>query len=193
MKKCNNCGTMLEDNENFCNECGSTVVDKLPEQSQSVSAQTNEPKGFANGNILLGIIGAILFSLIGAAIYFVIYQLGIIAGICGLAIFYLSYFGYGLFAKTNKKASIVGLVVSVILTIVMILVAEYASISYVIYNELKGFGMTFAEAIKLTPDFIAEADIGAEVAGDLAFAYIFGFIAIISNIMTIVKNNKKQQ
>lgn len=193
MKKCNNCGTMLEDNANFCNECGSTVVDKLPEQSQTVSAQTNEPKGFSNGNILLGIIGAILFSLIGAAIYFVIYQLGIVAGICGFAIFYLSYLGYRLFAGIKKQTSIVGLVVAVILTIVMILVAEYSSLIFAVYNELKGFGITLSEAVDLTFKTMEDPEVSEAVTGDLVFAYIFGFAAIISHIAAIVKANKTKK
>ena len=36
-----------------------------------------------NGNILAGAVGAFLFALIGGVLYFVVYQIGFIAGICG--------------------------------------------------------------------------------------------------------------
>lgn len=213
MKKCNKCGAQVEDQSNFCTSCGGSdfsavvanneqpiqqlndQVQNYPPiytpayQVQNVEADDETDKG--NGNILAGIVGAFLFSLIGGLLYFVIYQIGVIAGICGLAIFVLANFGYNLFAKGNKN-TIVSLVVSIIMMIVMIFLAEYVSLSFEIFQTFKDEGITIFDAIRATPEFLAEPEIGNAVAGDLAFAYIFGFIASISNIVNIVKARKKK-
>lgn len=214
MKKCNKCGAQVEDQSNFCTSCGGSdfsavvanneqpiqqlndQVQNYPPiytpayQVQNVEADDETDKG--HGNILAGVVGAFLFSLIGGLLYFVIYQIGVIAGICGLAIFVLANFGYGLFAKTKNKSSMVGLIVSIIATIVMIFLAEYFCISFEIFNVYKDQGINIFDAIRATPEFLAEPEIGEAVAGDLAFAYIFGFIASISNIVNIVKARKKK-
>jgi len=213
MKKCNKCGAQVEDQSNFCTLCGGSdfsavatnneqPIQQLNEQVQNyppiytpayqvqeVEAGDETDKG--NGNILAGVVGAFLFSLIGGLLYFVIYQIGVIAGICGLAIFVLANFGYNLFAKGNKN-TIVSLVVSIIMMIVMIFLAEYVSLSFEIFQTFKDEGITIFDAIRATPEFLAEPEIGNAVAGDLAFAYIFGFIASISNIVNIVKARKKK-
>ncbi len=145
-----------------------------------------------NGNILFGIVGAFLFSLIGGLFYFVMFQLEIIAGIAGFLMFVLANFGYRLFAQTKNKACIPALVVSFIFMLIMIFVAEYVSISYVLYGELQGYGFTFFETIKITPEFIKDPEVMPDFIKDLAFAYIFGIVGCISNIVEIVKANKKQ-
>lgn len=213
MKKCNKCGTQVEDQSNFCISCGGSdfsavvasneqpiqqlndQVQNYPPiyapayQVQNVEADDETDKG--NGNILAGVVGAVLFSLIGGLLYFVIYQIGVIAGICGLAIFVLANFGYNLFAKGNKN-TIVSLVVSIIMMIVTIFLAEYVSLSFEIFQTFKDQGINIFDAIRATPEFLAEPEIGEAVAGDLAFAYIFGFLASISNIVNIVKARKKK-
>lgn len=213
MKKCNKCGAQVEDQSNFCTSCGSSdfsaiatnseqPIQQLSDQVQNyppiytpayqvqnVEADNETDKG--NGNILAGIVGAFLFSMIGGLLYFVIYQIGVIAGICGLAIFVLANFGYNLFAKGNKN-TIISLIVSIVMMILMIFLAEYVSLSFEIFQTFKDEGITIFDAIRATPEFLAEPEIGEAVAGDLAFAYIFGFIASISNIVNIVKARKKK-
>lgn len=210
MKMCNTCGAQVDEQARFCPTCGSAeLVETMTaaQQAQQLDQGQTYPPIFAttyqvqnvenndeedNGNILAGVIGAFLFSIIGGLLYFVLYQVGIIAGICGLAIFVLANFGYGLFAQTKNKASIAGLIAAIVATIVMIFLAEYVSLSFEIFQVYKNQGITIFDAIRATPEFLAEPEIGNAVAGDLAFAYIFGFIASISNIFNIVKARKKK-
>lgn len=49
-------------------------------------------------NVLGGIVGACIFSLGGCLLYFLVYQLGYIAAICGIATYVLAAFGYQLFS-----------------------------------------------------------------------------------------------
>lgn len=206
MKTCNKCGTQAEDQSNFCTSCGSsdfTVVEtnnEQPIQQFNVQAQGYQPtyapvypaqnlendKG--NGNILFGIVGAFLFSLIGGLLYFLAYQVGVIAGVCGLVIFVLANVGYNLFAKGNKNST-ASLIVSIIMTIVTIFLAEYFSISFEIFQVFKDQGVTIFDAIASTPRFLSDDELAAAFAKDLVYAYIFGFIASVS---VIVKARKKK-
>lgn len=210
MKTCNNCSTQVDDNAKFCPTCGSSnLVAQNATIQQFDQVQTNTPvynpayqmentqsydeENSGSENILAGIVGAFLFSIIGGLLYFVIYQAGIIAGICGLVIFVLANFGYGLFAKTKNKASMVGLIASIVAMVVMIYAAEYFCISFEIFQVYKDQGITIFDAIRVTPEFLAEPEIGEAVAEDLVYAYIFGFVATISNIVNLVKERKKKQ
>ncbi len=201
MKKCNHCGSELEDSVKFCLFCGSdnhtpTTNDVNIDQTQSPDVTPIQPtatvESGGNGNIVAGIVGAFLFSLIGALFYFVMFQLEIIAGVAGLLMFVLANFGYRLFAQTKNKACIPALVVSFIFMLIMIFIAEYVSVSYILYGELKGYGFTFFETVKITHEFISDPEVMPDFIKDLAFAYIFGIIGCISNIVEIVKANKKQ-
>lgn len=142
-----------------------------------------------NGNVIAGIVGAFLFALIGGLLYFIVYQIGIIAGICGLVIFVLANFGYNLFAKGDKN-TMIGLIVSIIMMIAMIFLAEYISISYAIFQAYKDYGITIFDAIRLTSKSFENPEAASAIAQDLAFAYIFGIVASISNIVNIVKARK---
>ncbi len=202
MKRCNNCGKTLDDNVLFCPECGSKdlitaeqpaeeTIMTVPVTSQQ-NAAAAEAAALGNGNVIAGIVGAFLFSLIGGLLYFVLYQMDIIAGICGLVIFILAYFGYGLFAGIKNKPTIVGMITAIVCMIVVIFAAEYISVAYVLYDVLKleGMELTFFDAVRLMPEFLSDSEVVGAVVGDLAFAYIFGIIGIISNVIRIIKEKK---
>lgn len=142
-------------------------------------------------NVIAGLVGALLFSLIGVVLYVVIYQFNIIAGICGLVMFVLASFGYGVFSKSKNKGSIPGLIISIIVTIVMIFVAEYFCLALEIYKVYSDFGVTIFDAIGATPDFLSSPEISEAVAHDLTYAYLFGFIATIGSIINTARLRKK--
>ena len=50
-------------------------------------------------NVIAGIVGAFLFSLVGGALWFLIYMFGFIAGISGLIGAVCAIKGYAIFAK----------------------------------------------------------------------------------------------
>ena len=124
MKKCSFCGANSDDDAKFCPSCGGSdfsevgaeqgstlngaqtisqpVVPVQPEQPTAHAEQVAAP---VRENIVAGAVGAFLFSLIGAALYVLIYQANIISGICGLVIFVLASFGYGVFARTKNRSS----------------------------------------------------------------------------------------
>ena len=216
MKKCNNCGAYMEDQKILCgtadvmqsqqqsvNSTGGTSNLQLDDQVQAyppvyqitnVSAEDAGEDG--NGNILAGVVGALLFSLGGGILYFIIYQIGFIAGICGLVIFVLANLGYSVFARTKNKASKVALIVSIAVTIVMIFLSEYISLSFEAYKVFKdyyGSAVSIFKIIRFFPKFLSDADIAKLFIHDLLFAYAFGFLATIGNIVNLAKQGREKQ
>ena len=141
-----------------------------------------------HGNIPMGILGAFLFSILGGIAYFLVYQLGYVAGICGLVTFLLAQFGYGLLAKTKNKTSPVCLAASIAMTVIMIFVAQFLCMSYEIYQVYAEWEISILDAIKATPSFLADAEVRGAFLKDLALSYIFGIAAVIG---TIAKKKKK--
>ena len=155
-------------------------------QPASSAVQPQEKK---HENVIAGIVGAFLFSLIGGALYFIIYQFGYIAGICGLVTVVLATFGYQLFS--GVKSSVKGIIIAIITSILAIVLAEYLGLSYTIYDEFKAlYEISFFDAVRATPDFLAEGEIMAAFLKDLAIAFVLGAVASIGNIRSAVAANR---
>lgn len=109
-----------------------------------------------SSNVLLGTIGAILGALLGAALWIIIYQLGYVAAIAGIAIVFCSYKGYTLLSKRKEgKAAIIAIIVSVI----VLCLAHYFCWGLEIYNQLKtDYEVTLMEAMKLVPTFVFDKE-----------------------------------
>lgn len=140
-------------------------------------------------NILAGVVGAFLFSLIGGVLYFIIYQLGYIAGICGLVMFVLANFGYGLFSgrKNSKK----GIIASAIMTLIVIVLSEMFCLSFEIFTVFKdSYQITIFDAMRSLPEFLKESEIKADVIKDLIFALVFGGLAAFSSARNMLKGEK---
>ena len=186
MKQCNNCRMQLDDRTVTCPYCGSTELSELKARANPLEI---EEKG--SGNVIAGVVGAFLFALIGGLLYFIIYQVGYIAGICGLVIFILANYGYHLFAK-GEKDSLTGLIIAVVITVLVIFLAEYLSLSYEIFTVFRDeYDITIFDAIRATPDFLSDPEIMGPVAKDLLMAYGFSIIGIISNFANRRKAKKQ--
>lgn len=168
--------------------------------SDGAAAWNTQPMEFPSDepavreNILAGFVGAFLFSLGGGVLYFLLYQMGFIAGICGLVTFVLANFGYGRLSGNKKGDSIPGLVASIIMLILVIFLAEYLCVAYEIYRVYSDelFEITFFDVVRVMPDFLSEGEILSAFIGDLVFAYALGAVASISTIARSVKARKQK-
>ncbi|MCI8281775.1 MAG: hypothetical protein HFI76_08780 [Lachnospiraceae bacterium] len=173
----------MENHENDRNE--TPTYHEMPDPSswqgqtsQYSSALQPEP---VHENVIAGAVGAFLFALIGGILYFIVYQFGFIAGICGLITVILSMFGYQLFS--GNKSSLKGTVIAIIMSILSIVLAEYLSLSYVIYDLYKtDLSITFFDAVQMTPDFLAESEVMIAFLKDLGIAFVLGAIASAGRI-----------
>ncbi len=142
-------------------------------------------------NIPAGIVGAFLFSLIGAALYFIIYQIGYIAGICGFLIVILAGFGYQLFS--GKKNSLIGIITSVVMLLVMIPLAEYVSLGYAVYDAFGAdpeLAISFFDAMRIVPEVTTEMELWPDVLKEIGIGYLLGILASASNISVALRNRK---
>lgn len=171
----------------------------VPEEAaqQFTEFPPEEPK--VRENVLAGFVGAFLFALIGGALYFLIYQMGFIAGICGLITFVLASFGYGLLSGNRKQDSIPGLIAAFLMMLLIIFLAEYLCAAYEIYRAFTDgtsgivYDVAFIDVLRAMPDFLSEKDILGAVLQDLLFAYALGLVASISNITRAVKARKQSR
>lgn len=89
----------------------------------------------AEENVLFGVIGAFLFSLVGGITYLLLDQVGFIASISGLIAVVCAIKGYTFFSKNESKK---GIVISVIIAAFVLIVAWHV-----------GFCVDMVEAYKL--------------------------------------------
>lgn len=189
-KKCVNCGAIVLEEEQTCPSCGSVNFEAdLTQTGLDTPAEASEPK---HENVAAGIVGALLFSLIGVALYFGIYQLGFIAGICGFVIFVLANFGYGLFCGNKNSVSIARILTAIIMTIIMIFLAEYICAAFEIFMAFKEEGepISFVTALRVIPALFEEREFVAAFAKDLLIAYALGILASISSVIKMFKDRK---
>ena len=204
MKKCNVCGAMVQDTDIFCSNCGNNNFSQTPtmndqpvesngQQFPQYDAPIPETGIEDNGNVPMGLLGAALFGLAGAVLYFIVYQMGIIAGICGLLMFIAAQYGYNMFAKPSVKNSNISMVVAIIVTAVFIFLAEYVAVSYSLCDAFKtelGVEIPLVDMLEGLPELLTETDSWGDVIGDLVFAYIAGGVGIVINIVNAKKNKK---
>ena len=77
-------------------------------------------------NVIAGAVGAFLFSLAGGVVWFLLWQIGILAGISGVIGVVCAIKGYKVFGKAESKK---GVIISVVIAAIVIVIAWYACLS----------------------------------------------------------------
>lgn len=83
-------------------------------------------------NPVMGILGAIIFSLIGCAVWILIGKLGYISYLGGIAMAFSTIFGYHLF---GKRFDTLGLIISIVIVLVMVFVSNMFIYTWQIVSE----------------------------------------------------------
>ena len=185
-------------------ENGAPFTEGTPENGYSytpyMQPQPAPAKELPPENMVAGIVGAFIFSLVGAVLYFIIYQLGYIAGICGLVTVVCAIKGYSFF---GKRESIKGIVIAVVMSVVALLIAEYASVAYTVYSSFSemyaageiDYTITLTEAFAGTMDFIlSDSEVTAAVVKDIAIMLglsALGAFSSVRNAIMSAKANKQ--
>lgn len=155
-------------------------------------------------NPVMGILGAIVFSLIGCAVWIIIGKLGYISYLGGIAMAFSTIFGYHLF---GKKFDTLGLIISIVIVLVMVLVSNMfiytwqllsqpgmeEALSQLGYNGF--FGLFFGLF-----DLMKQVDLHAGLDGidsmtggfisDLIFSYIISMIATVAIGISMLKKDR---
>lgn len=142
-------------------------------------------------NVLLGILGALLFSLAGTVTYFILYQLGYLAALSGIVAVICAMYGYKLFAKGESKKTVV---IAVIMSFLAIVLAWYGCLAkdvYDVYAEWYQSGeidyvITFGTAFSNAYKFLDNADVARPYYTDLVMSL---FLSIVGCVGMFVRSN----
>lgn len=150
---------------------------------------------YTEENVVAGAVGALLFSLVGGVLWFVLYQVGFLAAISGIVGVICAIKGYAVFAK---KESIKGIVISIISAVVVLILAWYLCLSmdvYTVYQEWYqageiDFTITFFDAVRNAYLFLSDGETAFAYLKDLGIGLllcVFGAVSSISNALKRVK------
>ena len=144
-------------------------------------------------NVLAGIVGAFLFSLAGAVIYFLLNLIGYIASISGLVGAVCAVKGYAIFSKKESKK---GIIISVIISLLVMVLAWYFCLAYDIYDAYKigfeageiDFSLTFLESVRFAPTLLEDPEISGIYFRNLGLGLFFCLLGCASFIINKLKN-----
>ena len=142
-------------------------------------------------NVIGGIVGALLGSLIGVAAIVLLDQLGYVAAVSGIVMGFCALKGYEIL---GGKLSKLGVVISVIIVILMIWVGTRASwalaLQQQIYTEESAFTV-FSQFDKAVDSLKAQGvDITADFTESLIMQYVFSAIGCASMMFTAFRSQK---
>lgn len=146
-------------------------------------------------NVLAGTVGALLFSLVGGILWFVLYQFGRLAAISGLVGVICSIKGYTFFAK---KESFKGIIIAIIAALVVLLIAWYLCLAKDVYDahqEWYNSGLilspiSFTESVKTAHLYLEDSEIAGAYLTDLGIGLLLCAVGSASYIATAVKRIK---
>lgn len=183
---CSSCG---ENTEVSAFLLGNTVIPCCKncqfEIKNAISENQNNLQNVRN-NIVGGIVGGFIGALLGSLVWILIYQMNYIAAIAGLAIAICCIKGYQLL---GGKLNITGVIITSIITIIMVYLANHISLAIDIYSEFKSYyEITFFDALRSVPDFLLEPSIRSEFMKNLLIGYLLTFIGSASYIKKSYKD-----
>lgn len=149
-------------------------------------------------NVVAGIVGALLFALVGGVLWFLLYQVGYIAAISGFIGIICAMKGYSFFAKRESKK---GIVIAIIATVLVMIIAWYICLAndiYITYKEWFANGEvdyapTFFEAVRNAYLFLEEPAVAAAYLKDLGIGLLFCALGAISSVSKALKRIKTQK
>lgn len=155
-------------------------------------------------NPVMGIIGAVLFSLIGCAVWILIGKLGYVSYLGGIAMAFSTIFGYHLF---GKKFDVLGLIVSIVIVLLMVLFSNMFIYTWELLSQpgmeealsLLGYDGFFGVFFGLF-NLMKEVDLHTGLEGidsmtggfisDLGIGYAISIIATISIGVSMLKKDR---
>lgn len=149
---------------------------------------------FANikENHVLGIVGALLGSLVGTAVVLLVARLGYISAISSALMGFAIVFGY---KKLGKKLSVFGAIFCAVLAIVMTYVAFRVDCAWDLFNAFKdvgGFDMTFMDCVKETKEWYELLDAMDDYRHNLIMMMLAGAAGAIGAPVVEYKSQKEQ-
>ena len=143
-------------------------------------------------NVLAGVVGAFLFSLVGGAVWFLLDLVGFYAGISGLIGVVCAVTGYKLFAGTLSRK---GVIIAFIISLLVLALAWYLCFAKDLFQAYKewyankevNYMPTYAECVREGVLWLQEPDIAKAYFINLAIGIALAIIGSIRYIITAFK------
>lgn len=127
-----------------------------------------------SSNPITGFIGALVGACLGGVVWIIIYQLGFLAAIAGLAIITGAFKGYEIL---GGRVDMKGLVISVIISLLMVFASNYICWVIECKQALSEYtDITFLETFKLLPDILSTFELTGDFVKDLLFGYLLAIV-----------------
>lgn len=184
--KCPYCGSEGGNPGGSCPQCGGQIPAQAAPSSQAApQAGSKYPPAVevpAKENMVLGIVGALVGSLIGAVSIVLLGQLGYIASISGWLLAILTLKGY---EKLGKKLSVVGVIICIVVMVGMTFAGYVVSNTVMLMREYEA---TWSEAYPLVMEVIGEGH--SDVNKEILMLYAFVALGAVPTIISFFKNKK---
>ncbi len=154
----------------------------MEQQTQPTPTYQNPAELPPKENVLLGTIGALLFSLAGAVVFFLLNLVNFIASLSGFVAIAAAFVGYGLFS--GNKASRKGLIIAAVAAVLAMLVANYFSFAYDFFREIKDSGSLqgFGFALSKVPKLLSGDTVNV-ICGSQIWSYSLDNSAFITSLL----------
>ena len=161
------------------------ISDYQPQATSSTATATYETPPARRENIVLGLVGAFLGSLLGVVAIVILGQLGYIASISGIIMGVSTLTGY---EKFSKGSSVIGLILSSIICVGMVFVAYNIDYVVAIMRQFSDVGLTAPEAYEaLQLELRLSHEYKSNFNSGLLMLYLFTALGLVPIIFQKIK------
>ena len=160
-----NCYEINGEHHHICERCAAEVNATL-QKNQNPPAK--RPARQPQSNFIAGIGGAAAGALIGCILWIIIYKLGFVGGIAGIAVAFCSFKGYELLGGSLDKK---GIICSIAIMVILIFITNKLAWSWGFSSALKSFGYKFGEIFGNLGAYLSEAKLTLTYWAELLVGY----------------------
>lgn len=166
-----------------------------PESAAGINYNMNQASTAYKGikeNYILGIIGALLGSVVGAAVILLVARMGYISAISSAIMGFAVVFGY---KKLGKKFSVFGGILCIVISIAMTYLAFRIDSTWDLFNAFQDAGwddMTFMECFKNAKEWYEELDAMSDYTRNMILMVLSGVVGAIAAVWVELKERKTE-
>lgn len=166
-----------------------------PESAEGINYNMNQASTAYKGikeNYVLGIIGALLGSVVGAAVILLVARMGYVSAISSAVMGFAVVFGY---KKLGKKFSVVAGILCIVISIVMTYLAFRVDSTWDLFNAFRDAGwddMTFMECFKDAKEWYEELDAMSDYTRNMVLMVLSGVVGAVAAVWVELKERKTE-
>lgn len=166
-----------------------------PESAEGINYNMNQASTAYKGikeNYVLGIIGALLGSVVGAAVILLVARMGYVSAISSAVMGFAVVFGY---KKLGKKFSVVAGILCIVISIAMTYLAFRVDSTWDLFNAFRDAGwddMTFMECFKDAKEWYEELDAMSDYTRNMVLMVLSGVVGAVAAVWVELKERKTE-